>query len=85
MKTTLTLTALLFCAFTVTAADKIPGVKKLKLKDDGSYKVKCVNKSKGTVSFEETNICVFSKENNKNRCDAQENWTVNEAAQYICK
>jgi len=85
MKTSLTLTALLFCAFTVTAADKIPGVKKLTLKKDGSYKVKCVNKSKGFISQEETNICVFSKENSKNRCDDQKKWTINDAAEFICQ
>ena len=85
MKTTLPIATLLFCAFSVTAADKIPGVKKLKLQDDGSYQVKCANKSKGTISQEETNICVFSKANNKNRCDDQDNWTVNDAAEYICK
>jgi hypothetical protein len=87
MKKGLLLTALL--AFSISAAlaadTKISGVKNLKQKHDGSYKVKCANGAKGIISKEESNICVFSKGNNKNRCDDENNWTIKEAAEYTCK
>lgn len=79
-------TLLAFFVSAAMAADSaIPGVKKLKQKVDGSYKVKCANGAKGTISREETNICVFSKDNDKNRCDDENNWTVEKAAEYTCK
>jgi hypothetical protein len=87
MKKGLLLTLLLaFSISTAMAADtKIPGVKNLKEKKDGTYKVKCANGAKGIISKEETNICVFSKGNDKNRCDDETNWTVEEAAEFTCK
>lgn len=85
MKHFLTITALVFCTFTVTAATQTPHVKDLKSKEDGSYLVQCTNETKGTISQEEDNICVFSEENNKNRCDNQNNWSVDDAAEYMCK
>jgi len=88
MKTTKLAIATLVVLSNLTLAEtitvKIPDVKKIVEKEDGSFKVKCVNKSKGTISKEETNICVFSKRNNKNRCEDQSVWTINDAAEYIC-
>jgi hypothetical protein len=96
-----------FCASSY--ADDKSGVKKIKEKSDGSYKVKCKNKTKGIISFEEGSLCAFTKHNKKKRCeeelDATEDnnackfskknmknickdqyeWTVEEAAEFLCK
>ena len=56
-----------------------------KEKKDGSYLVKCSDETKGIISKEETNICVFSKENEKNRCESESTWSVEKAAEYICE
>jgi hypothetical protein len=37
------------------------GVKKIKEKNNGSYRVVCNDNSKGTISLEEGSMCVFSK------------------------
>lgn len=58
------------------------GVKKIKENNNGSYRVVCNDNSKGTISFEEGSMCVFSKKNRKNRCE--EKWTQELAADFIC-
>lgn len=62
-------------------ASDIEGVKKLKEKKDGSFKVHCHNKTKGTISFEESfesdedaefvgvRICTALKNKHKNYCE----------------
>jgi len=50
----------------------------------GSLKVKCSDKSKGVISFEELNICIHSKSKKKNICHSEVYWTIEEAAEYIC-
>lgn len=90
--------------------DTLPeNVRSIKEKSSGALKVKCVDKSQGIISFEESNICTFSKnrtkkrceetfdanqknidctfskKNLKNRCENDIDWTVKEAAQFICQ
>lgn len=81
----ITLVILTLCLSTFAYADDSSAVKKIKEKKDGSYLVKCADKTKGTISKEETNICVFSKENEKNRCELESTWSVEKAAEYICE
>lgn len=111
MKYTYILT-LILCAFSTStyASDSdIEGVKKLTVKPDGSYKVKCDKKNRGIIFFEEEQMCAvikvkrkkkceeelnateedatcaFSKGNDNNQCKAQNEWTVEDAAEYICQ
>ncbi|MEI6895146.1 MAG: hypothetical protein V5789_11085 [Colwellia sp.] len=81
----ITLALITLCLSSYVYADEIPGVKKLKEKKDGSYIVKCIDKTKGVISKEESNICVFSKDNDKNRCESENTWSIEQAAEYICK
>jgi hypothetical protein len=121
MKKYLTFILILLSATTSTQASDIYGVKKLKEKDDGSYLVRCDNKNRGTISFEnssefgedtefsgvilctkikqkhkpyceeiydetpETYDCEWSRSNEKSRCEEMDNWSVEEAAEFLCK
>ena len=60
------------------------GVKKIKLREDGSYKVKCEDKSKGFISFEEGDICIFSKHKDVNQCASEYDWSFEQAAEQLC-
>ncbi|PAJ72536.1 hypothetical protein CJF42_20700 [Pseudoalteromonas sp. NBT06-2] len=60
-----------------------PRVKSIKQKNE-HFKVKCKSKMSGVVSFEETNICAISKKSRKNKCDDEFNWTIQDAAEFIC-
>lgn len=71
-------------SFLAVAATNIPGVKKLKEIKEDTYKVRCVNGTKGVISREGSNICAYSKNGAKNRCDDENNWNIETAAQYIC-
>ena len=84
MKPILYISVLLLSASSLAEDNKIQNVKTITLESDNSHIVHCANETKGIISQEETNICVFSKENNKNRCDDEDNWTVAEAAKFIC-
>ncbi|WP_105169788.1 hypothetical protein [Pseudoalteromonas sp. T1lg23B] len=74
----------LILTFSVVAGTGIPGVKKLSKEKNSSHKVECVNGATGFISREETNICAYSKGNLKNRCDTEDNWSIEAAAEYIC-
>ncbi|QLJ07248.1 hypothetical protein [Pseudoalteromonas sp. JSTW] len=71
-------------SFLAVAATNIPGVKKLKEIKEDTFKVHCVNGTKGVISREESNICAYSKNGAKNRCDDENNWNIEIAAKYIC-
>lgn len=59
-------------------------VKQIKEKADDTYKVSCKDNTQGRISSEEDNICIHSKKNRKNRCELQTEWSVTDAAEFIC-
>ena len=95
--------------FSLSAETMPKNVESIKENSSGNLKVKCEDKSKGTISFEESNICTFSKkrakkrceeifgsneENNdcifsqnnlKNRCESDIDWSVEDAAEFLCQ
>ena len=82
---TLIITTLILSTPTVIAdVNNIPGVKSIETGEHSTHLVTCANDTTGVISHEENNICVFSAENQKNRCDTSDNWKVEKAAEYIC-
>lgn len=65
--------------------EHIPNVVEIVQEGENFYSVQCANGASASISKEETNICIFSKENDKNRCDHESNWTVVEAASFACQ
>lgn len=94
MKTSL-VTLLFSLSISLSAsANESEFVKKIKEKDDDTYKVHCVDGLKGVVSIEEQAVCVFAKKPKKHTdldytaksaCRSQDEWTIEQAAEYLCK
>jgi hypothetical protein len=70
--------------FSESRDTEISNVKSIEITQHGDYKVKCDDGSKGMVSFEENDICVFYKKNRKNHCDSDTTWSVESSASFIC-
>lgn len=93
MKTILPLFPLFFISSFPLLASEIPNVDELTQTDDDSFMVRCANALEGVVSIEDRDVCIFASSNKNtdepkeeiNQCRPQFDWTVEQAAEQLCK
>ena len=62
----------------------LPSVQSIKVKKNGNIKVKCTDGTKGTVSSEDIDICIFSKKKKLNECKTEGDWSIDDAIVLVC-